>query len=466
MRQMRFQICRSIRWPSAACILALLGANLGSGTARADDWPQWLGPQRDGIWREKGILEKFPATGLKELWRVPIGGGYSGPAVANGRVYLTDWVLPPGGKFPANPFAKTEVTGKERVLCVDEKSGKVLWQQGYPCVYNISYAAGPRCTPLVAGNRVYTLGAMGNLLCLDIENGHVVWSKDFVKDYQAPPQLWGFAGHPLLDGKRLICLVGGPGSLIVAFDKDNGKELWKAITVEEQGYVPPIIHEIGGKRQLITWHPEGLHGLNPENGDVYWQWKYAKPAKVGLVVSTPRVDGNKIFVTAFYDGPLMLELDKNGLNPKVLWQGKSKSEMPDRTDGLHSIMPTPFIKEGHIYGVCSYGELRCLKEVNGERLWMTRQPTANGQELRWANAFLVQHEKEFFLFNELGDLILADLSPKGYKEISRANILPPTNTMAGPKGRKVVWSHPAFANQHIYARNDQHLVCVSLAKKM
>src|SRR4051794_35045006 len=120
---------------------------LAAAGGRADDWPQWLGPQRDGVWRETGILDKFPPSGPKVRWRVPVGGGYSGPAVAGGRVYLTDRVLAPGAKNSADPFARNAVAGSERVLCLDEKEGKELWQHEYPARYTVSYPAGPRATP-------------------------------------------------------------------------------------------------------------------------------------------------------------------------------------------------------------------------------------------------------------------------------------------------------------------------------
>src|SRR5262249_35609228 len=161
---------------------------------------------------------------------------------------------------------------------------------------------------------------------------------------------------------------------------------------------------------------------------------------------TPRLDKDKLFFTAFYDGPLMLDVKNE--KPKILWQGKGTGEMPERTDGLHSIMPTPVIKDGYIYGVCSYGELRCLDESDGKRMWSTFKATT-GESVRWGNAFLIEQGDRFILFNEGGDLIIAKLSPKGYEEIDRANILAPTNTLAG-KGRRVVWSHPAFANRCVY----------------
>jgi outer membrane protein assembly factor BamB len=443
---------------------------LVGAAARADDWPQWLGPQRDGTWRENGLLDKFPATGPVIRWRTPIGAGYSGPAVSQGRVYITDRMLPPGKTNPGDAFGRDEVPGTERVLCLEEASGKILWKYEYPCPYQISYPAGPRTTPVVSGGKVYTLGAMGDLLCLDAQSGKVLWSKNFLRDYEISVPMWGFAASPLLDGNRLICLVGGSGSVAVAFDKDTGKEIWRALSAREPGYAPPMIYDIAGKRQLIIWSPEAVNSLNPETGEVYWSQPFGSQKigggkvmlKAALSIPTPRLMGDLLFVTAFYDGPLMLKLATNWPGAEVLWQGKSHSELPDKTDGLHSIIPTPVLKDGYIYGVCSYGELRCLDAKTGQRIWSTRQPTG-GEEVRWANAFLVPQGDRFILFNEHGDLIIARLSPKGYQEVSRANILTPTNTMAGPPGRRVIWSHPAFADRCVFARNDQEMVCVSMA---
>ncbi|HXG10140.1 MAG TPA: PQQ-binding-like beta-propeller repeat protein [Gemmataceae bacterium] len=441
--------------------LAVL-AVLGLAVARADDWPQWLGPQRDGVWRETGLVEKFPPGGPRVRWETPVGIGYAGPAVANGRVYITDRLLAPGVKNPESGFDRPALPGKERVLCLDEKTGRVLWTYEYDCTYEIAYPGGPRTTPLVSGGKVYTLGAMGDLYCLEAAKGTVIWSKNFMKDYDAPAQQWGFSAHPLLDGDKLICLVGGPGSTAVAFHKDTGKELWRSMNAREQGYSPPVIYDVAGRRQLIIWHPEAVNGLDPETGKVYWSVPFK--VRAGLSVPMPRLAGDRLLVSSFYNGSMMLKLgqdDKGQPTATVLWRGKSQSEQPRLTDTLHSIIPTPVIKDGYIYGICSYGELRCLRADTGERLWETHQPTT-GESVRWGNAFLVPNGNRFILFNEKGDLILARLTPKGYEEISRANILEPTNTM--PR-RPVVWSHPAFANKCVYARNDKKIICVSLAQE-
>lgn len=422
---------------------------------RADDWPQWLGPQRDGIWREKNLLKKFPEGGPAVRWRTPIGSGYAGPAVAGGRVFVLDRQVASGASNPKDPFDRGIIHGQERILCLDEKTGKILWQHAYECPYSISYASGPRTTPLIEGGRVYTLGAEGNLFCLQASDGKVVWSKDFKTEFNIPTPMWGFAAHPLLDGNKLICLAGGSNSVAVAFDKNTGKELWRALGAKEPGYAPPTLVEAGGRRQLILWHAEGINSLDPETGKLFWSEPWAM--RSGMSIATPRLSGDRLFLTAFYNGSTMLKLDHDKPAATVLWQSKKVSEK-DTTE-LHSTMSTPFFDGDYIYGVCSYGQLRCLKASTGERVWETMAATTE-KETRWGNAFLIRNEDRYFLFNERGDLIIAKLSPAGYEEISRAHLLEPTNN---DPGRPVVWSHPAFANRSVYARNEREIVCVSLA---
>ena len=427
--------------------------------AGKQDWPQWLGPQRDGIWRETAILETFPAGGPPIRWRTPIGAGYAGPAVANGKVYVTDRILDKGSKNPANPFERGAIPGSERVLCLNESDGKEVWKYEYTCPYKVSYPAGPRTTPLISAGKVYTLGTEGNLLCLDAEKGSIVWSHELKKDYNVETPLWGFSASPLLDGQKLISLVGGPESAVVAFDKDSGKEIWKALKAPQigVGYCPPMIYEAGGVRQLIIWLPESLNSLDPETGKVYWSQPFV--VKMGLTAPTPRKMGDLLLVTSFYNGSMMMKLDPAKPEATLKWRGKGLNE--NKTDTLHSIICTPFLEDGYIYGVCSYGQLRCLKAETGERVWETYEATG-GKNERWANAFIIKNGDRFFLPNEKGDLIIAKLSPAGYKEISRAHLLEPDNTSPN---RPVNWSHPAFANRCIYARNDSEIVCASLAAK-
>lgn len=427
------------RFPAVLFILTA-GACLFPSTAWADDWPQWGGPQRDLVWREDGIVEKLPTSGLlPRVWSQRIGEGYAGPAVANGRVYVTDRIAD---------------EGVERVLCLDAESGRGLWQFKYPVRYTISYPAGPRSTPVIDEGRVYTVGAMGHLLCLDAESGKVLWNKNFVTDFGAELPTWGMVASPLVDGGQLITLVGGKNNaLVVSFDKKTGRELWRSLEDPEVGYCPPVIFEFGGQRQLIVWHPQAISALDPNDGRLIWQVPYRVQA--GLCIATPRKIGNRLFVTSFYNGPRMLEVAEDGQSARIVWRGHSDSEI--RTDGLHSMMATPVVTEDAIYGIDSYGHLRCLDTATGKRIWASLEATGRD---RWWNAFIIPHKDRYFLHNEQGELIIARLSPEGYEEISRAKLIEPTRPV---RRRMTIWSHPAFAMQSVFARNDKEIVRVDLS---
>lgn len=421
-------------------------------SVRADDWPQWMGPKRDNVWRETQILTSFPAAGPKTVWRRPIAGGYSGPAVARGAVLVMDF-KPTRGKSTLDFNNRDRLRGKERVICLDAATGQQRWQKQYECEYNMSYATGPRCTPTVADGKVYTLGAEGNLHCWDASNGKVLWSRDLKKDYKAETPMWGFCGHPLIEGKKLFCLVGGEGSVAVAFDKDTGKELWRSLSAREAGYCPPTLIEAGGKRQLLIWHPEAINGLDPKTGQVYWSVPLVP--NFGMSIAAPRKSGDLLFASGIRDVAVVLRLASDRPAVDEVWRGDPKI-------AVYCSTSTPFLENGMIYGTdCNSGHLRCVRLATGERLWETLAPTAGGeQRAPHGTAFIVKHEDRFILFAETGDLIMAKLSPEGYEEISRAKLLEPTG---GAFGRKVVWSHPAFANRCVFARNDQEIVCVSLA---
>ncbi len=455
---MRLQnIMRSTRFSPATAVLILLAAGF-SFAAFADDWPQWLGPQRDGVWRETGIVEAFPAGGPKIRWRTPVRPGFSGPVVAAGHVFVTDRKLDPGAKVNEDdPFDRSVVAGTERVLCLDEKNGQTLWSHEYPAAYGVSYNSGPRASPVVRDGKIYTLGTEGHLLCLDAKTGGVLWSRAFKKDFGAKTPLWGFAAHPLLEGDRLICLVGGKGSVVVAFHKDTGKELWRALTARDPGYCPPVIIEAAGRRQLIIWHPEALSALDPETGRVLWSLPQAIRQNVSITM--PRQLGDLLLVTSFYNGSTMVQLDAQSPGAKVLWQTKKISEKDTRH--LNALMTTPLLEGDHIYGVCNHGQFRCLHARTGERVWENLALVTKGKLLECANAHLVKHGDRSFLALENGDLVIARLSPQGVQEISRCHLLSPTLSY---QGRDVVWSHPAFANGCIYARNDREIVCADLRK--
>lgn len=434
---------------STLCTVILFAAC----AARADDWPQWLGPQRDEVWRESGIVDRFPESGLEVRWRSPIGLGYSGPAVAGGRVFVMDYQVA-SGEVTNNPGGPDKLDGEERVLCYDAQTGKPVWQHAYARPYRYSFAGGPRCTPTVDGNRVYALGAEGNLTCLDAANGKVLWSKDFAKDYQAKTPMWGVSSHPLVDGESLFCVVGGPGSEVVAFDKRTGRELWRNLTASEPGYCPPMMIEHAGVKQLLIWHPERVCSLDPQSGKEYWSAE-VQP-RYGMSIIAPRKLGSQLFISGF-GVAATLKLDDHKPGAEVMWRGNEKN-------GIYTSCCTPLLRDGIVYGCdIETGALIAARLDDGKRLWETFVPT-HGLErrARYGTAFIVPNGDRAFLFTERGDLILAKLTPERYEEISRFHVLEPTEKIFG---RMLVWSHPAFAQRCLFARNDKELVCVSLAAK-
>jgi outer membrane protein assembly factor BamB len=435
-------------------LLACLGLATSAATfASADEWPQWMGPRRDNVWREDGLIEAFPAGGPKVLWRTPVAGGYAGPAVAGGRVFVTDYVTDADVKV-AN-FERKTSSGTERVLCLDAASGRQLWKHEYPVNYTISYPAGPRCTPTVDGDRVYTLGAEGDLCCLATADGRLLWSRDLKADYRTKAALWGWASHPLIDGDRLVCVVGTDVTHTVAFDKLTGKEIWRAGTAPEQGYSPPTIIEVAGKRQLVLMKPDGIYAVEPETGRLLWESPYN--ADNGSIIMAPVRVGDYLYVGGFQEKNLLLKLAADGSGVEVVWRNKPKH-------GISAVNVQPFVADGHVYGFHEKGDLRAIAIPGGDVVWKGGGPLGDRPQGS-GTAFIVKQGDaqggRYWMFAETGDLVIANMSPQGYTELGRAHLLEPTNTAFG---RNVVWCVPAYADRSIFVRNDEEIIRVSLAR--
>ena len=429
--------------------VTLVVAGAALARVRADEWPQWMGPRRDNVWREAGVARKFPAGGPRVLWRVPVAGGYAGAAVAGGRVFVTDYVTDADVKV--SNFDRKTSTGRERVLCLDEATGKVLWQHEYPVTYTISYPAGPRCTPTVAGDRVYTLGAEGHLFCLAVADGKPLWSKDLKAEYRTKAALWGYASHPLVDGDRLYCVVGTDVAHAVAFDARTGRELWRAGTAPEQGYCPPVVIEAAGVRQLVFVKPDGVYAVVPETGKLLWETGYN--ADNGSIIMTPVQIGEYLYLGGFQEKNLLLRLRADTPGVEVVWRNKPKH-------GISAVNVQPFAADGLIYGYHEKGDLRAVAIPSGEVVWKGTGPLGERPQGS-GTAFITRQDDRYWMFAETGDLVIATLSPQGYEEIDRAHLLEPTNTAFG---RKVVWCPPAYANRSVIVRNDAEIIRVSLAE--
>ncbi len=409
----------------------------------ADDWPQWRGINRDGVWKESGLLEKFPADGLKPTWEAPIGSGYCGPTVADGRVYVMDKI--------------TEPNEQERVLCFDESSGDLLWKHQYNTAYEIQFAFGPRASVTIQDGKAYSLGAMGYATCFNAETGEVIWEKDLQDEYDFNILVWGVSPSPLVYKDKVIYHISANESkCIVALNADTGKEEWRALD-ESGSYSSPIIIEQAGKPVLVCWTGASLSGLNPETGGTYWSHPF-KPEKMVINISTPVYDGEYLFFSSFYDGSYLLRAPSDELTSELIWNRRGKNER--NTDSLHSIISTPMIKGDYIYGVDSYGELRCLEKLTGDRIW---ENLAAVENTRWGTIHFIKNFERVWMFNEAGELIIAKLSPEGYHPISKTKLIKPTTRRVFRTG-EVCWSHPAFANKHIFVRNDKKLICYDLSK--
>lgn len=394
---------------TAAGLLALVLAQDGL------DWPQWRGARRDGVWRETGLAERFEGA-LPRRWTVPVGGGYGGPTVAAGRVYLMD---------------RPKDKAVERILCLDWSSGRTLWTIEYDCAYEgFTYAVGPRASVTVHEGKAYALGAAGHLHCADAASGAVLWKRDLRADYRIRMPNWGISSHPLIEGDVLLTQIGGEGdACVIALDRLTGKERWKAFPDPADG-------------RLLWSHEQPVSS-----------WTIAIPA--------PVLHGDLLLFSSAHAGSVLLRLASDRAAASVVWEHDRKRR---NVDTLSPVIPDPLVMNGLAIGVQGGGELRCLDLLTGKRLWETTEAMPTGWH---ATMHLVRAGDEgdrAWIFTETGHLILARLTAEGYRELSRAKLIEPT-VEQGPRGRAVAWAHPAFAYRHVFARSDRELVCVDLSAK-
>ena len=422
-------------WGRTTCCAAVLSALLSGVAVRAEDWPQWRGPGRDGVWHETGVMDSFPAGGLAVAWREAVGRGWSSPVVSRGRVYLTDVDI-------AGPVAT------ERVLCFDEATGGVVWAHKYRAAYpDWAFGpdgGGPRATPLVSDGRVYTLGATGRFFCLDATTGAVVWEKDLAKEYPGQ-EFSGITASPLVEGELLILFpFRKPGACVVALDRRTGKEAWRALD-DTFTYSSPVVVTAGRQKQLIVWTQEAVTSLDPATGATWWREELRTPGD--SAVSTPVCTDHRLLV-----GGLMMELDADRPAASVLWPADKSLKQR-----ILSNTSTALLRGDYVYSARTSGELVCLEAATGKEIWHTDAVTSpeNGSSIH-----IVANGATVLLFTDGGDLIRARLGPDGYHELGRAHLIEGTYAF---NGRKRAWAAPAFANRRVFARNDREIVCADLA---
>lgn len=398
--------------PLTCCFAALALTSAGSW---AGDWPAWRGPAHDGISSETNWRAQWPADGPKQLWKASVGIGYSSVSVSRGRLYTMG-----------------NTNDQDVVYSLDALTGKELWTHTYPCSpKDPNNFPGPRCTPTVDGDRVYTLSRRGHLFCLDAARGKVVWSKEFTTDFGAKAPTWGYAGSPLVDGDLLITEAGGAGSAVVAFNKTTGQEVWKA-GEDAPAYSSIVAFDHGGQRCLAVFSTAGIVGRSAKDGKELWRhpWK----TEWDVNAATPILTGNRVFVSSGYNkGGALIDFADG--TAKVVWQNKK----------MRNHVATCILWKNNLYGF-DEGQLKCLDLATGEEKWA---------EKAYGKGSLLLAGDKFIVYSDKGRIATAELSPAGCKEISGAQVL------SGPNS----WAMPVLANGRLYCRSMPDLVCLDVEAK-
>ena len=407
----------------AFCVSVSAAQDLSPVASAKGDWPQILGPGRNGIYTGPEIVPSFPRSGPPLIWKRDVGAGFAGPAVSGGRLILFH-----------------RVNNRETVEAMDALTGKTAWTLDYPTSYrdDFGFDEGPRAVPVVAGGRVFTHGADGMVSGIDFASGKLLWSVDSRKVFQAPKGYFGVASSPLVDGDRVMVNVGGKSGGIVAFDAASGKTLWTS-TADEASYSAPIVADIAGQHTAVFFTRTGLVALDPATGAVRYQFRWRARMAASVNAATPIVVKDQIFLSASYGtGAVLLQVANNAVKP--VWSGD---------ESLSNHYSTSVHKDGYLYGFegrQEFGQsLRCIELATGKVMWNV--------EGFGAGTLLVAGEA-LVITRESGELVLAPASPKAFRFASRAQLIP-----------GIVRAYPALANGRYYVRNERELRAFDLRRQ-
>jgi outer membrane protein assembly factor BamB len=393
----------------------LLVFSLGLGwaaSAGAADWPQWRGPNRDGISQETGWRKSWPAEGPKRLWEAKVGVGYSSYAVAGGRL-----------------FTMGNNNDVDSVYCLDAETGKLVWEHKYPCIAKDPNGYhGTRATPTVNDGRVYTVSRAGDFFCLDAATGKVIWSKHFQKEYGSKMPRWGFSGSPLIEKDWVLVEVGAPGASVVAFNKASGEEIWKNGD-DGAAYSSLVAFDHLDQRCLAVFCADAIVGRRMVNGAELWRHKWKTSYDVNA--ATPIVQGDKVFVSSGYNKGCTL-VQATSVGVKEVWTNK---EMRNHVNSC-------VLWNGHLYGFDD-DELKCLDFKTGEVKWSDKG---------YGKGSLMLADGVLILWGDRGKLGLAEPTPAGFRELASVQVL----------GGKDTWAAPVLSNGRIYCRSLEDLVALDV----
>ncbi len=401
---------------------------LSTATTIASDWPQFLGPTRNGVYSGAGLAETWPKDGPPVVWQKKVGQGFSGPVVAADKLIQFH-----------------RMNDQEIVECFEAQTGKSLWRFGYATAYrdDFGFDEGPRATPAIADGRVFTYGAEGVLNCADLATGRKLWSVDTKSEFHAPKGFFGIACSPLVEGEAVLLIVGGKsGAGIVSFNTRDGKVLWKA-SDDEASYSSPVAGPVGSRRCVFFLTRSALLAAQPADGKVLFQFPFRPPMRNSVTAATPLLIGDTVFLSASYGtGAALLQLSESA--PRKLWASD---------DVLSNHYATSVHLSGFLYGIHGRTDpgfepsasLRCVELRSAKVMW--EQPA-------FGAATLILAGDQLLVLTERGELIRAPASPTAFKPNARAQILP-----------NQVRAHPALADGLFYARSKDRLVCVDLRKR-
>jgi outer membrane protein assembly factor BamB len=384
------------------------------------DWPQWRGPGRDGVSLETGLLTDWPPGGPPRLWTAPAGPGYSSLAVFGSRLYT---MLKDGGS--------------EVVVCLDADSGKEVWRRPYACDYKNDQGSGPRSTPSVDDDRVYTVGATGIFHCLNAQTGEVLWRHDLLDEFHGKSPTWGVSFSPLVVGDLAYTMPGGSKQNgLAAFNKVDGKLIWHNLD-DPAGYSSPVLCKAAGKVQILFFTAVGLVSVSPSDGSEYWRFPWKTPNDVNA--ATPVCVDDYVFLSSDYGiGCALLKVEAKGPDKHVAKRVYKNKRLGDN----HA--SNVYYNE-HIYGFHDGRQLVCMDFRTGDVKW---------QENGYGHGSLVAAEGYLIVLGDGGKLALVEATPSEYRE--KASL-----QLSGSR----YWSMPVLANRRLYVRDEREIVCWDLAKQ-
>ncbi len=400
--------------------LATVTLVIASTALYAQDWPQMLGPSRNGVYVGPALADSWGPKGPAVAWQKPIGHGLSGPVVVGNRLVLFH-----------------RVGNREVVEAMDANTGATEWRYEYPTTYrdDFGFDDGPRAVPVVTNDVVYVFGAQGQLHAVELSTGKGLWSVDTMSRYRVPKNFFGTGGSPVVEDGRVIANVGGPDAGVVAFDARTGRELWTA-TKDGASYSSGVATTLGGRRLVVFLTRAGIVGLAPSNGEVVLQQPWRSRSASSVNAASPLVVGNRLFISAEYGpGAGVFQVADGTLTP--LWTSN---------DVLTNHYATSVYRDGVLYGYHGRQELgptlRAVDFVTGKVRWTVDGFRAGSITLA-GNRLVVMRES--------GELVLADATPNAFRSLATAQVLPAT-----------VRALPALARGLFYVRNDDTLMCLDL----